>query len=196
MGLIKRTVGHNAPSNVKLHLYTALVRSKLETCSQVWHGLCKKDKIKIEGVQRAATRYILSYPDMSYTDRMLKTKLIPLTYRRDMADVCMFYKCISNMYNIDVSSYFNFSANNTVNTRSTDDPTLLRIPYCKTSVFKNLYFNRIVTSWNALPLAIRCSTTISRFKNQLKVYLFELTRTFNPDCCCSLQTMCNCKYLV
>jgi hypothetical protein len=93
MGLIKRTVGHNAPLNVKLRLYTALVRSKLETCSQVWHGLCKKDKLKIEGIQRAASRYILSYPDMSYTDRLLKTKLLPLTYRRDMADVCMFFKC-------------------------------------------------------------------------------------------------------
>ena len=59
MGLIKRTVGYKVSQNVKWQLYSTLVRSKLEYCTQVWGGMSKTDTIKIERIQKSATRYIV-----------------------------------------------------------------------------------------------------------------------------------------
>ena len=38
MGLINRTLGYHALENIKCQMYLALVRSKLEYCTQVWDG--------------------------------------------------------------------------------------------------------------------------------------------------------------
>jgi hypothetical protein len=79
MGLIKRTVGFGAPQNVKLQLYQSLVRSNLEYCTQAWNGLTKCNRIKLERVHCAATRYILNYPDISYTERLATLNVLPLS---------------------------------------------------------------------------------------------------------------------
>ena len=158
MGLIKRTVGYEAPKNVKLQLYTSLVRSNLEYCTQAWNGLTARNKIKIERVQRAATRYILNYPNLTYPERLLKTNLLPLSFRRDMLDLKFFYKSLHGIIIFDKNTFIHFTCNNARHTRNTSDPNLLSVQLCRTTTFRNSYFNRIVYSWNSLPLHIRCAT--------------------------------------
>lgn len=193
LGLIKRTVGFNAPDNVKLQLFKSLVRSKLEYCSQAWNGLTIKNRVKLERVQRAATRYILNFPDnMSYTERLSKTNLLPLSYRRDVLDLKFFYKCLHGQNSLNINVFVNFTSNNIVATRSASDPSLLKPPYCKTTAFQNAYFNRISYSWNSLPLYIRNASTIESFSRQLKKHLYPKIASFNPECCCCLYYKCNC----
>jgi hypothetical protein len=192
MGLIKRTVGNRAPVNVKLQLYISLVRSNLECNTQVWNGLTKCNRTKLERVQRAATRYILKYPNMNYTERLDKLKLLPLSLRRDMLDVRFFYKCLNGYNTLNVNEFVNFTCNNIVNTRSSHDPNLIRPACCKTLTFKNAFFNRISHSWNALPLSIRSCNTINSFSYQIKKYFLALSSHFNPDCCCCLYVKCPC----
>ena len=59
LGLIKRTVGFNAPYRVKLHLYTTLVKPLFSYASIVY-SCSKADLNQIERIQRKATKYILN----------------------------------------------------------------------------------------------------------------------------------------
>lgn len=194
MGLIKRTVGFHAPLKVKLQLYTTLVRSQLEYCTQSWNSLTKGNKVKLERVQRAATRFILNYPNMSYVQRLVKLNLLPLSIRRDILDLKFFYKCMNNNIDIDINNFVTFVCNSTItrHTRNSCDPSLLRIPLCRTNTFSNSYFNRIVHSWNKLPIHVRSSLTINIFTRSLKKYCYLILPGYNPDCCCTLCQKCTC----
>jgi hypothetical protein len=143
MGLIKRTVGYHAPQNVKQQLYTTLVRSNLEYCTQAWNGLTARNRVKLERVQRAATRYILNFPNISYTDRLSLLNLLPLSFRRDMLDLKFYYKSVNRLNELELYDFVNFSRDSIVNTRSSSDPNLIKIPFCKTTTFRNTFVNRI-----------------------------------------------------
>ena len=192
LGLIKRTVGFNSPEHVKLQLYKSLVRSNLEYCSQAWNGLTAINRVKLERVQRAATRYILSYPDMSYVQRLSKTNLLPLSFRRDVLDLKFLYKCINGQYLLNVDTFINFTGSSNVATRSTDDPSLIKPPRCKTTTFQKAYFNRMYRSWNLLPTHIRNASTIESFSRQLKKFLYMKVPNFSPECCCCMYNRCSC----
>ena len=196
LGLIKRTVGFNAPEHVKLQLYQSLVRSNLEYCSQAWNGLTITNRVKLERVQRAATRYILNFPDMSYVERLSKTNLLPLSFRRDVLDLKFLYKCINGQYHLNAENFINFTSNSNVATRSADDPSLIKPPYCKTTTFQRAYFNRMYHSWNILPTNIRNATSVESFSRKLKKFLYLKVQNFNPECCCCMYTnnndRCNC----
>ena len=70
MGMIKRTIGFNAPGKVSRSLFTALVRSDVEYGNSLWSGTSKRILQLIEGIQRRATNYILHYPDIDYRERL------------------------------------------------------------------------------------------------------------------------------
>ena len=94
MGMIKRAVGFNAPVNVTNYLYRTLVRSNLEYCSRVWFPSTVSDTKAFESIQRAATHYILNYPEIKYNQRCTMLHLHPLSYRRDITDLLYVSKCI------------------------------------------------------------------------------------------------------
>ena len=192
LGLIRRTVGYKAPQSVKLQLYTTLVRSNLEYCTQAWNSLTLKNRLKIERVQRAASRYILDYPDARYPERLSMLNLLPLSFRRDLLDLNFFYKCLNGQYELDLAPHVQFTCNNSVMTRSSQDPNLLRVPLCKATTFKGSYFNRLFHSWNKLPLDTRTSETVWSFSHKLKLYFKSLLSKFNPECCCSPSVNCVC----
>ena len=60
VGMIKRSVGFNSPIDVKRQLYLAHVRSILEYCSPMWSPNHVKAIIKLERVQRQASKLILN----------------------------------------------------------------------------------------------------------------------------------------
>ena len=171
------------------------VYKKQSYCTQSWNSLTKGNKVKLERVQRAATRYILNFPEINYVERLLKLNLLPLSIRRDIFDLKFFYKCLHNNASINVNNYVTFVQNHSINrsTRSASDPSLLTIPLCVTNTLKNCFFNRIVHSWNRLPLCIRNLDNINKFTRSLKKYCYTIVPGFNPECCCTLCQNCSCK---
>ena len=93
MGMIKRAVCFNASVNVTISLYRTLVRSNLEYCSSVWSPSTVSDTKATESIQRAATRYILNYPEIKYDQRCTMLRLHPLSYRRESTDLLYVFKC-------------------------------------------------------------------------------------------------------
>lgn len=129
-------------------LNKSLVRSQLEYASQVWSPFTKEKTTALECIQRHA----ILKTDLSYPERLVKLKLLPLQYRREILDLCFFFKCLKGYIDFNVLSYVNFKTPK-CNIRNSE-ATLVKGLF-KTGVFKFFFFNRIVDLWNCLPLDIR-----------------------------------------
>ena len=70
-----------------MNLYKTLVRPKVEYCMTVAQPVYKKDKEKIERVQRGATKLLKGMENKAYSERLEELKLPSLKYRRKRADV-------------------------------------------------------------------------------------------------------------
>ena len=88
MEMIKRSVGFNSPINGKRQLYLAHVRSILEYCSLMWSPSHVKDIIKLERVQRQASKLILNDYVSPYHERCIALSILSLCFRREIIDLC------------------------------------------------------------------------------------------------------------
>ena len=83
LGMIKRTCNNECDQKTLIILYESLVRSQLEYASQFWSPYTEENITALEFVQRRATKVILK-TDLSYPERLVKLRLLPLEYRRDI----------------------------------------------------------------------------------------------------------------
>lgn len=86
------------PSTVKV-LYSALVRSRLEYCSEVWNGLGNTDMAALEQIQKNFLRRISYYAlgrSASYNLSLEMYQLSKLSSRRVSKDITFIYKLINN----------------------------------------------------------------------------------------------------
>ena len=95
LGFLKRNCTKDLPPRAVKSLFTALVRSHLGYCSQVWAPQSVIRNIKlIESVQRRATKFICkTSTDLTYRDRFIFLHLLPLNYWLEYLDLVFFYKC-------------------------------------------------------------------------------------------------------
>jgi len=105
LGLINR---HFAQMETKpfMNLYKSLVRPKLEYCMTAAQPLYKKDKEKMEKVQRRATRLVQGMEGKEYTERLEELRLPSLEYRRKRADVLQVFRIMSNIDRVDEECFF------------------------------------------------------------------------------------------
>ena len=158
LGLIKHAVGFNTPVNVTKALYLALIRSDLEFGSYLVSGTSRHNVECLEGVQRWVTKFIMHSPDLDYRERLCQLNLLLLMLCREHLDLLLFFfKCITGVYDLDINKYVKFcnsgSGQGHPTTRSSTDPFLLKVHFCRTEAFKSSFFNRIlvVSLWNQLP---------------------------------------------
>ena len=111
--------------------------------SVVWSPHLHSEIKSLETIQRSATRYILNYPEMSYSERCVELQLLPLSFRREISDLMFLFKCLNNLVSVSLDPYVSFVDSNT-NLRSAHQGPLLKCRRVRTATFKNSYFNRIV----------------------------------------------------
>ena len=143
LGLIKRTVGFNAPVNVTKALYLAVIRSDLDFCSCLWSGTSRHNVECMEGVQRQATKLTMNFPGLDYRERWRQLNLLPLTLRMEQLDLSLFFKCITGAYDLDINRYVKFcnpgSGQRHPTTRLSTDSLLLKVLLCRTDSFKSSF---------------------------------------------------------
>ena len=158
-----------------LILYKSLVRPQLEYASQVWSPYTKGKIKALERVQRRATKFILKC-DLTYPERLAKLGLLPLEFRREVLDLCLFFKCLNGYIDFDIQSYVSFKSYK-YDMRNTE--AILAKGRFRTDVLKFSFFNRIVNLWNGLPVAIRTIDRLSFFSkkvNQFYISKFNLSK--------------------
>jgi hypothetical protein len=194
LGLVKRTLGYSVDTQVKLLSYKSLIRPIMEYCTLLWSGTTRKNIMKIESLQRRSTIYILNNSDLCYKTRLLTCNLLPLSLRRDFLDCVYLYNLINRIHDTSLLDELTFC---TRRGRTTDN--LMLVPNrIHTELYRHWYTNRIVHTWNEIPLEIRNLELNdmghnTKFKNDFKSWLFDYsTKTFNPDLTCTWFLKCLC----
>ena len=198
LGYIKRTCGFKTPVQAKKLLYLTMVHSKLEVGVPVRSSHRKENLMKIAGVQRVATRFILR-SDIGYRDRLSACGLMPLFLRQEMLDLSFLFKCRQRFYSLDLSEFCSEYYPIRRTRRASTGP-FYNLPFCKTETFANSYFNRIVPLWNNLSIELRQRSSVTIFKRLHKSHYLSLfkdlftssnTCSWITNCCCA-----NCRFNV
>ena len=109
--LIKNCFKH-LDEKMFLLLYKSLVRPHLEYASSAWNPITKEDIIRIEGVQRRATKLIRNLSTLNYTERMTKLELPSLYYRRLRQDIIFIYNYVNQNIQLNTNTHCNICHNN------------------------------------------------------------------------------------
>ena len=151
LGLLKRSCPLSTKVAVRRSLYLAIVKPHLCYATEVWSPAQKSLKVKVEQVQRRATRWILSLKpgQIWYGERLFTLDMLPLAYDREIKDLVFFYKAIYGYIDIDVSNYVTFS-NHPRTRHSQSTGCYLTFRASKTSTLQVSYFVLIVKLWNNL----------------------------------------------
>lgn len=162
LGMISRTISFRTKYNI-LKLYNAFVRPHLEYSVQFWSPYLRKDIIKLEKVQRRATKLIPSLRNKSYEERLRHLNLYSLEKRRVRGDMIEVWKIMKGKENVDRAKLFTLDENGVtrnngykiVGKRFTFDIT------------RNFFTYRVVEEWNKLPRKVVDSETMDTFKSRL-----------------------------
>ena len=138
----------------------------------------------LERVQRRDTRWILRtrIGEISYKQRLLTLRLLPLTYDREIRDIVFLCNCIFGHTDLNIDRFVTFVPHDHSRTQN---PTLMSRPaHCRNTTFQASFFNRTVKPWNTI-----CNlaspdkfTSLSIFKNfLLTTYFTLLDTTFDID---------------
>ena len=104
LGFLKRNCAGLVNREARFHL----VRSHVCFCSQVWAPQSTVNSL-VEGIQRRASRFIVGKgSDLSYSDRLIKLRLLPLNYWLEYLDLVFFYKCLNSMVDFTFDFTFEF----------------------------------------------------------------------------------------
>lgn len=162
MGLIRRSFSELTPE-VFRPIYVSLVRSRLEYAQAVWSPHLKTELLRLERVQRNATKQVNGFKALSYPERLQKLRLPTLAFRRKRGDMVELYKLTHGLYDEEVK--LNLPINSNI-TRG-HQYKLFKQRTHNIDTRKYCFTNRVVDAWNSLPEDVVNSDTLNTFKNRL-----------------------------
>ena len=166
MGLIRRVFSF-LDAKCFCYLYTAFVRSLLESSQAVWFPSRPTLVKHIEEVQIRATKLVDGFKDIDYEERLRKLKLPSLHYRRIKGDMVEVWKHF-NVYDPNV-----FPKTFQLRTRASrahEYQLQQHLPTSRYSYSKPQsvsFYYRVPRLWNKLPRDVVSASNIDTFKNRL-----------------------------
>jgi hypothetical protein len=167
LGVLKRTFSHWTPETVKI-LYTTFVRPHLEYASSAWSPYQKQDIIRLENVQRRATKLVPSLRNLNYEKRLEIIGLSSLSDRRQRGDAIQLFKLI-NKFN-SVEWYHPNLITNSLNTQGPASAIRGHNQRYQRQFTRNcpsrehFFSNRTIPIWNSLPKQVVEARSINDFK--------------------------------
>ena len=158
LGMIKRTITCKSIENI-MSYYKSLVRPIIDYASGIWNPYHKKDIIKLEKIQRRATKIITELRNKPYDARLKKCKLMTLEQRRRRYDQIEMFKVMKGIYKIDKDQLFELNKNPT-----RGHELKVQKKFSRLNVRKNFFTNRVVDDWNHLPASAVTSKNVLGFK--------------------------------
>ena len=139
-----------------LRVYKALIRPHLEYCVQLWNPAAEHGNwsliLRIESVQRRFTRMIEEVGLLPYSERLQILQLTTIAERRSMGDLIEVYKASKGLSQLTGVSNFSRSG--------------LKI----NRIRRNFINERVMLSWNKLPIDVKMASSLNMFKSNLELY--------------------------
>ena len=154
-------------------LVHALISCKLDYCNALLYGLPTKDITPLQHTQNTAARIVSWTKKFDHISPVLKQlHWLPVHYRIQYKILLVTYKALNNTAPSYISELLHYKDAPRVLRSSNKD--LLHIPKCKLKSYGERAFSRSAPQlWNNLPVELRKSPTLDKFKKDLKTYLFS-----------------------
>ena len=132
--------------------------------SPVWRAQLVKDILRLEKVQRRATKYILNDYTADYRSRLQSLNLLPLMYQFEINDIMFCVQSLQTTSILKIFLHINHHSNKMV------------YSIAAKSMNGHFYFNRLPRLWNAIPPVdlTSCRTDLIRFLRN------HFNNNFNP----------------
>ena len=164
-------------------LYKTLIRPHLEYASPTWSPITKGEILRLEGVQRRATKLVPELQNLPYIDRLKHLKLPTLQFRRIRQDILLMYNYVHQNVLFDTNTHCSkchiTNMLNPVISGTRGHPyrySIQRHP----NIRNRFYTTRVLKHWNDLHTDTVTSPNINIFKNRLSkdssmpsMYLFS-----------------------
>uniref|UniRef100_A0A8C5QJD5 Uncharacterized protein n=1 Tax=Leptobrachium leishanense TaxID=445787 RepID=A0A8C5QJD5_9ANUR len=147
---------------VLMPLYRALVRPHLEYCVQYWRPYLQKDIDILERVQRRATKMVYGLKEKSYQERLNDLNMYSLEKRRDRGDMIETFKYVKGIHKVEEGSIFKRKQNSKTRGHS----LRLEGQRFKSNIRKHYFTERVVDTWNRLPVEVVEAKTVIEFKQE------------------------------
>jgi len=155
-------------------LFKAMIRPILEYGNAVWFPYFKKDRKRIENIQRTFTKKIHGMANKSYTERMQLLKLPSLEFRRLRGDLIEVFKIIHEIYDPVTTTSLLTAHQNIKGTRKNNNLNLSKSG-TKRNKSKMFFTNRINNTWNNLPNYVVNADNVNDFKNKTDKHFIKYT---------------------
>ena len=170
-------------------LYKSLIRPHLEYASSIWCPIAKGEILRLEGVQRRATKLVPGISQLPYIERLKHLKLPTLEYRRIRQDLLFLYNYVHQNVVLDTNTHC--SRCNTQHMLSPITTGTRGHPYRYAiqrhpNIRNRFYTTRTLPLWNKLDEKTVMAQTLNSFKSRLScdasmpsVYIFSGNATNN-----------------
>ena len=92
----------------------------------------------------------------------------------------MVHKSIRGLITADINQHFSFAIQTSESAvRTRGQPFKLKTTRCRLNIAHNLFFNRVVSTWNGLPAHSVNIESFLRFKKALRTINFQSLITFD-----------------
>ena len=144
LGFLARARGFFSSSHL-LSIYKSQIRPSLEYCSHVWGGAPKSTLCLLDKVQSKAIR-LINNPNLTKS-------LQPLSHRRLVGDLSIFYRYFSGHCSQDIIDIIPVPLRRVRTTRSSthSHPFQVSLPNPRTLSHKSSFIPRTCNLWNVLP---------------------------------------------
>ena len=168
LGFLKRNL-HNAPSEIKEHVYKQLFLPSLEYCSTIWDPYHHTGISKLEMIQHHAARFVLNKPwhrsnqnHDSITDMLTSLEWPTLQNRRTIARLTFLFKIVRNL--LAMPDHCLPSPTPVSSTRA-QHPLKITQLQTRVDVYKYSFLPRTIIQWNSLQIPNINTIDLETFKN-------------------------------
>lgn len=150
-------------------IYKAQIRPTVEYCSHIWRTAPAHTLNLLDSIERRAMK-LVNDPTLLHPSQTLE-------HRRNVGDLCLFYRyfngrCADSISNI-VPSLASFSRNTRFSQAS--HRFTVALPTCRTSIHKGSFMNRAAYMWNSLPESLfPISYNMNSFKSTVHRHLSQI----------------------
>ena len=169
LGMLKRNFW-NCDVETKDKLYSSIVRSKLEYACSIWDPHLVGEQRMLEKVQKRALKFIYNCDFTDYCLFLHSNGILSLHQRRSFYRLCMLYRMIHGLLDLNFNQYFTWSNKDNLRTCNSMQ---LRYIFARTNVYKYSFIPRTIDEWNNLPKIVVSCNTLQAFKSQLVKHMLS-----------------------